>query len=500
MKRAPDRGTAARAALRGLISVLSISLLAAAVQAQPSGPDTPPSNPVSTDLPTPGASADTRQFTLSNGMTLIVRTDRRAPTAVNMVWVRAGAMDEVDGTSGIAHMLEHMMFKGTPTVPVGEFSRRVAALGGRENAFTTADYTGYYQQVPADRLQDVMKLEADRFENNTWPDAEFLKERQVVTEERRMRTEDRPRSRLYETLQAQVWTASPYHRPVVGWMGDIASFTADDVRDFHHRWYVPANAAVVIAGDVDAQQVLAWAEQTYGRIPARAVPSRKPRPEPEQVGMRRFDFRAPAEQAYVMMAFRVPGLESMEPGTPNAEDALALTVLAAVLDGYSGARLSRNLARGPQRVADSVDASHSLVARGPKLFMLSGVPARGHTAAEVEKALRGEVARIAREGVGEAELRRVKTQWRAGEIFQRDSVNSQAQDLGSNWVQGLPLDADSQLLDRLGMVTSAQLQSVASRYFGDDQLTVGTLVPMPPDPAKPLRPQANDSAPGGAVH
>jgi len=493
MKRALHRGTAARAALSGLIFLLSCG----SAMAQPGAPGASP--PAGTAA---GATArsDTRQFTLSNGMDLIVRTDRRAPTAINMVWLRAGAMDEVDGTSGIAHMLEHMMFKGTPEVPAGEFSRRVAALGGRENAFTNRDYTGYYQQVPSDRLPEVMQLEADRFAHNQWADAEFLKEREVVAEERRMRTEDNPRSRLYEALQAQVFTASPYHRPVVGWMGDIAAYTANDVRDFHRRWYVPANAVIVVAGDVDADEVLRRAEQTYGRIPAGAVPARKPRPEPPQVGMRRFDFRAPADQAYVTLAFRVPGLESLEPGTPDAEDALALTMLAAVLDGYPGARLTRKLTRGAGRVADGVDASHSLVARGPKLFVLAGVPAKGHTASEVERALRAEVAQVARDGVGEAELRRVKTQWRAGEIFQRDSVFSQAQDLGNNWVQGLPLDADRMLLDRLEAVTAQQVQSVAARYFGDEQLTVGTLVPLPPEQGKPRRPAAADAAPGGAVH
>ncbi len=503
MKRHPHRGIAARAASRGLISLLSAALWAGAVSAQPSGPDTP-ATPGGAVVPGstagPAVRADTQQFTLSKGMTLIVRTDRRAPTAVHMLWVRAGGIDEVDGISGIAHMLEHMMFKGTPTVPVGEFSRRVAALGGRENAFTTRDYTGYYQQVPSDRLADVMKLEADRFANSSWADGEFLKERQVVTEERRMRTDDNPRNRLQELLAAQVWTASPYHRPVIGWPGDIAAYTADDVRDFYKRWYVPANAAVVVAGDVDVAQVRQWAEQFYGVVPARAVPARKPRPEPPQVGQRRFDFRAPAEQAYVALAFRAPGLESLAADAPNAEDALALTVLAAVLDGYSGARLDRNVARGEQRLADAVSASHSLVARGPGLFTLSGVPAKGRTAAEVERALRGEVARIAREGVGEAELRRVKTQWRAGEIYQRDSIFSQAQELGSNWVEGLPLDADRQLLDRLERVTSAQLQAVAGRYFGDEQLTVGTLVPLPPDASKTRRATASDDArPGTAA-
>ena len=165
--------------------------------------------------------AAAQQFTLKNGMALIVKPDRRAPTAVHMVWLRVGSMDEVDGTSGVAHVLEHMLFKGTPTVPAGDFSRKVAALGGRDNAFTSKDYTGYFQQIPASRLEDVMRLESDRFANNQWSDADFRKELEVVKEERRLRTEDNPRARLHEALDAAVWQASPYRRPIVGWMSDL---------------------------------------------------------------------------------------------------------------------------------------------------------------------------------------------------------------------------------------------------------------------------------------
>lgn len=481
-------------------------LLAAVLQAGAQSPG--PTMPTGPAAPAPGAAFDAgptagpavQQFTLANGMTLLVKPDRRAPTAVQMVWLRVGSMDEVDGTSGIAHMLEHMMFKGTPTVPVGEFSRRVAALGGRDNAFTNRDYTGYYQQVPSSALREVMRLESDRFAHNRWADAEFLKEREVVTEERRLRIEDNPRARLNEALNAQVWQASPYRRPVIGWASDIAAYTPDDARAFYQRWYVPANAAVVIAGDVDVAQVRRWAEETYGRIPARAVPVRKPREEPPQAGLRRFDFQAPAEQAYVVLAFKAPRLVSVDAASPEADDALALTMLAAVLDGYDGARLGRALTQGDNRVADSVDASHGLASRGPALFRLSGVPARGRTAAELEAALRAQVARVAAEGVGEAELRRVKTQWRAGEVFQRDSVFAQAQELGSNWVLGFPPDADGRILERLERVTAAQVQSVAQRYFGDGQLTVGTLVPQPVDRSAPPRSTPAATGPAGAVH
>ena len=433
--------------------------------------------------PVTAAAAQVSQFKLDNGLTVIVKPDRRAPTAVHMLWVRVGSMDEVDGASGVAHVLEHMMFKGTDKLQPGEFSRRVAALGGRENAFTSMDYTGYYQQVPANRLGDVMALEANRFAHSRYSDEEFAKELEVVKEERRSRTEDNPRALMFEQLRATTFIASPYRRPVIGWMGDLESLTAQDARDFFQRWYTPANAAVVVVGDVDPQQVLALAEQHYGGIASHAVPARKPRPEPEQRGLRRIEVKAPAEQALVALAFRVPQMTSLQP-SPDNDDALALTVLSAVLDGYSGARLDRALTQGPDRVADSASASagNGLLGRGPQTFSLVGVPAAGKTAAQVEAALREQVARIAKEGVSEAELNRVKTQWVASEVYKRDSVMGQAQELGHYWIQGLPLDADAQLIERLRGVTAAQVQAVAQKYFGDDQLTVATLLPQPRDP------------------
>ncbi len=439
------------------------------------------------------------QFTLANGMTVIVKPDRRAPTAVHMLWLRVGSMDEVDGTSGVAHVVEHMLFKGTPSVKAGEFSRRVAALGGRDNAFTSRDATGYHQQIPAGKLEEVMRLEADRFANNQWADDEFKREIEVVKEERRLRTEDSPRALMYETANAVTFVASPYRRPIVGWMSDLDAMTPTDVREFYRRWYVPANAAVVVAGDVDVAQVKALAEKYYGAITARPVPVRKPRVDPEQAGIRRIDFKAPASQAYVSLAFKIPSLQPTDlvdsatssPTAAASSDALALTVLAAVLDGYGGARLDRVLVQGVggTRVADSAGAYSGLLGRGPQLFVLDGVPAEGKTTAQVADALRQQVARIAREGVSEAELNRVKTQWVASETYKLDSVFNQARELGSNWVQGLPLDGSARVMAALRRVTAAQVQAVAARYFGDDQLTVATLVPQPAEPGrKPRQP------------
>jgi zinc protease len=451
------------------------------------------------------AASTVQQFTLKNGMQLIVQPDRRAPTAVHMVWVRVGSMDEINGVTGVAHALEHMMFKGSKAVKPGDFSRRVAALGGQENAFTWRDYTGYYQQIPSTRLEDVMQLGADRFANNQWPDSEFKKEIEVIKEERRMRTEDQPRAMLMEQLTAATFVASPYHHPVVGWMNDLDAMKPDDVRDFHKRWYVPANTAIVVAGDVNVNQVRAWAEKYYGSIPARALPARKPQVEPKQIGVRRIEVKQPAEQAFIAMAYRVPTLNHIEKLQADDKDALALLVLSAVLDGYDGARLERALVQGEGqangRVADSAGSSASIMGRGPSLFMLTGVPAKGKTAADVEAALRAQIQKVAQEGVETAELERVKTQWMASNVYERDSVMGQAQNLGSYWIQGMPLDAEDKLLAELKKVTSDDVKAVAAKYFGDDQLTVGTLVPQPlPAGSKPQRPMSGKADAGGSMH
>ena len=439
------------------------------------------------------------QFTLANGLTVIVKPDHRAPTVAYMLWVRVGSMDEVDGTSGVAHVLEHMMFKGTPSVKPGEFSRRVAALGGRENAFTSRDATGYHQQIPAAKLEEIMRLDADRFANNQWTDDEFRRELEVVKEERRLRTEDSARALMSEAATAITFTTSPYRRPVVGWMSDLDAMTPDDARDFYKRWYVPANAAVVVAGDVEVAQVRQLAEKYYGGMAARPVPVRKPRLEPQQSGIKTMSFKAPASQAYVNLSFKVPQLEATDLVSPPAtssqpspgRDALALTVLSAVLDGYSGARLQRALEQdgnnGQKRVADSAGSSNGLLGRGPQLFVLSGIPAEGKTTEQVAAALREQVAIVAREGVSEAELNRVNTQWVASDTYKLDGVFSQARELGSNWINGFPLDASARLIAQLRSITSAEVQAVAAKYFGDDQLSVAKLVPQPMDAARKPR-------------
>ncbi|MEZ5627799.1 MAG: pitrilysin family protein [Rhodocyclaceae bacterium] len=411
---------------------------------------------------------------LDNGLRVVVKEDRRAPSVVHMVWYDAGAMDEADGTSGVAHVLEHMMFKGTETVGPGEFNKIVAGVGGRDNAFTGHDYTAYFQQVPADQLERMMGLEADRMHRLQLTDEAFAKEIEVVKEERRLRTEDQPRALVYEELMATAFHAHPYQRPVIGWMTDLERMTADDARRWYRTWYAPNNATLVVVGDVDHQTVFRQAAQTYGQVAAGQLPARPVVEEPPQRGTRRSVVRAPAELPYVAMAWPTPTLR--DPGADT--DVYALQVLAAVLDGYDGARLSRTLVRDKQ-VAQSAGAGYDGLARGPSLFYLDGAPAPGKTLADVEAALRAELARIQTEGVAEHELARVKTQAVASRVYQRDSLMGQAMEIGSLAAVGLSWKDEVALLEGIRQVTAEDVKAVAQRYFSDDKMTVVSLDPLP---------------------
>ena len=438
------------------------------------------------------AAAATFETTLPNGLKIIVKEDRRAPTIAHMVWYRAGSMDEFNGTTGVAHVLEHMMFKGTKSLKAGEFSKRVATAGGRENAFTGKDYTAYYQQVHKSKLALVMQLEADRMANLRLTDAEFAKEIKVVMEERRLRTDDAPRALVYETLFATAFKAHPYHMPIIGWMRDLETMTGQDARDWYQRWYAPNNATLIVTGDVKFDDVLRLAKKYYGPHQAKKLPLRKAQDEPPQQGVRRVVVKAPAELPHVMMGFRVPRLADVE---KDAEP-FALEVLAAVLDGHDGARLSANLIRA-SRVAVEAGAGFEATQRGPALFMLEATPAEGKTVAEVEAALRAEVKKIADDGISEAELKRVKSQVVAQQVYKRDSIFGQAMEIATLEMAGFSHKQIDRLLEKIRAVTAAEVQAVAKKYFEDDQLTVATLHPLPLDGKDGNKPAA---APAGLRH
>lgn len=425
------------------------------------------------------AAATAQEFKLANGLRIIVQEDKRAPTVTHMIWYRVGSMDEQSGTTGVAHVLEHMMFKGTQKLKPGDFSAKVAALGGRDNAFTNKDYTGYHQQIEKSHLAEVMALEADRMQNLTMDKNEFAKEIKVVMEERRLRTDDQPIAKVYEALNATAYVASPYHNPVVGWMDDLQNMTAADALAWYQRWYAPNNAIMVVTGDVDALQVRALAEKYFGKIPVKTLPKTKPQNEPQQNGIRRVVVKAPAENPYVVLAFKVPTLRDVE----KDDDVHALDVLAAVLDGYDNARLPARLVR-TERVANAAGASYGSIERGPSMFTLDGVPAQGTTIEQLEQKLRAEVTRIATDGVSAAELKRVKTQLIASQIYKRDSIFGQAMEIGTMEMAGISSRQIDRIIEKLAAVTPAQVQAVAQKYFSDDQLTVASLVPLPLDQEK----------------
>ncbi|RZI43505.1 insulinase family protein [Herbaspirillum sp. HC18] len=434
-------------------------------------------------LPAAAHAEQVQEFMLKNGMKVIVKEDHRAPTVAHMIWYKTGSMDEHNGTTGVAHVLEHMMFKGTKTLKPGEFSQRVASLGGRENAFTSKDYTAYFQQIEKSRLEKVMALEADRMANLVLDKDEFSREIRVVMEERRWRTEDQPIPLVYEALNATAFFAHPYRHPIAGWMSDLISMTVKDAQQWYDNWYAPNNAVMVVTGDVDAKKVLALAEKHFGNIPRKAVPVTRPQEEPIQRGIRRVTVKAPAENPYVVLAFKVPTLRNVE----TDDDSHALDVLAAVLDGYDNARLNAKLVR-TDRVANSAGAGYSNIARGPALFLLDGTPTPGTTTEQLEKLLRAEVERIAKEGVSEQELKRVKAQLIAGQIYKRDSIFGQAMEIGTMEMSGLSHTKIDRIIEKLKEVTAEQVQAVAKKYFSDDTLTVATLVPLPLSEKKPHEP------------
>ncbi|MCG5509855.1 insulinase family protein [Ectothiorhodospira sp. A-7Y] len=424
--------------------------------------------------------SNVHEFMLDNGMKVLVLPDQRAPVVSSMVWYRVGSGHEHGGITGISHALEHMMFKGTEARPAGEFSRTIAALGGRENAFTSRDYTAYFQQLATEHLGTALALEADRMRNLTLPEDEFIQEMRVVREERRLRTEDNPNALTFEHFNAVAWLSSPYGIPVIGWMADIDEYTVADLRDWYDRWYAPNNAILVVVGDVAPEAVHDLARTHFGPIPARDLPAVKSRTETPQLGERRITVRAPARVPYLLVGYKVPVIMTAE------EDWVpyALQVAAGVLDGGESARFSRELVRESELVA-SAGAGYSPLSRLDTLFMLSATPSAGVERAEVEAALTKALERLKDEPVSTAELERVKAQVVAREVYRLDSIQGQAMRLGMLESVGLPWQLGDEFAERIRAVTPEQVQAVARRYFEADRRTVAWLDPLPIDPDDP---------------
>jgi zinc protease len=430
--------------------------------------------------------AEVVQTTLKNGLKLIVQEDHRAPVVVSQVWYRAGSLDEVNGKTGVAHVLEHMMFKGTPSVPAGQFSRQVAAAGGKENAFTSKDYTCYFQQLEKSRLPLSFRLEADRMANLQITDAEFAKEIEVVKEERRWRTEDKPQSRVSEQFDSSVFRAHPYGRPVVGFMNDLDNMTAADAREWYNTWYTPNNVTVVVVGDVKAAEVFKLAEETFGKLAARPLPARKPQVEPVQLGERRAIVKAPAKLPYFTMGFHAPAMKNGPAYSEQDWEPYALEVLSSVLSGNGSSRLNQKLVR-EQAIALDIDSGYDGTNRGQaSTFEIAASPSEGVALEDLQIAIWAVVDEVKNKGVTAAELHRVKAAVIAADVYKRDSMFYQAMQIGQLETMAYPLSLLEKNAARIEAVTSEQVQAVAKKYLVPDQLTLVTLDPQAMDPdAKP---------------
>ena len=370
-----------------------------------------------------------------------------------------------------------MMFKGTKNISSGEFSKKIAAVGGRDNAFTSRDYTGYFQQLHKSKLALAMKLEADRMRNLILTEEEFAKEIKVVMEERRLRTDDQPHALVYEKMMSVAYQSHPYRRPIIGWMNDLENMTVGDAQEWYDRWYAPNNAVLVLVGDVDPKEVYSLAQKYYGEIESRPIASlavRKPQTEVTQAGIKRLQIKAPAQMPYLVMGYHAPVLHDASADW----EPYALQMLVGVLDGNGSARLNKELVRN-QQIASSINADYDSTGRGPGMFFLSGTPSEGRSAAELESAIRIEIERLIDAGVTEKELRRVRAQVVSGHVFQLDSMFYQAMQIGQLESVGLSYRDLDTIIKKLQAVTAKQVREVAIKYLIDDSLTVAVLDPQP---------------------
>ena len=413
------------------------------------------------------------QFTLANGLELVVVPDTRAPVVTQMLYIRAGSADEPPGVSGIAHFLEHLMFKSTEKLASGEFSAIVSRLGGQHNAFTNYDYTAYYERVAKDRLKAIMAMEADRMANLRLGEREVDSERQVIIEERRLRIENVPASLLSEQMSAALYQNHPYRIPIIGWMHEMAKLSREDALTFYKRFYAPNNAIVVITGDVNAAEVKALADATYGALPANPQVNKRVRPqEPVQIAPRRVEFKDPrAGNASVRRYYLAPSVAKAAPGEAEA---LYLLMKIAGLGGTS--RLYQKLVV-EDKVASTAGGWYSGMQLDSGTIGLYGVAAEGVALDKVEQAIDRVVHDLRENGVTEGELERAKKQFIAEFVFESDSQETLARRYGSGLALGMTIDQINSWPDEIAKVTTAQVKQAAIKYLDIRRSVTGTLIP-----------------------
>ena len=423
-----------------------------------------------------------QQFTLDNGLKIVIKEDHRAPVVVPMVWYNVGSADEKGGSTGLSHALEHLMFKGTPKYPLGIFSKTIANLGGQENAFTNNDYTAYFEKIATTHLETSFALEADRMHNLAIDKNEFGREIKVIQEERRLRTDDNPQSLTFERFLAAAHLASPYHHPVIGWMSDLEHMTVEDAQAWYQSYYAPNNATLVVVGDVDTNKVVELAKKYFGNIPKRPPMLRKPQSEPVNLGKKTVQVHTPAQVPMLMIGYTVPTVKTATAET--AADPYALEIIAGILDAGDNGRFTKRLVR-EQQIASNVDVYYNLYARYQTQFILYGTPIQNHTISELRTGILAEIARLQTEKVDAKELQRIKNQIIAQKTFERDSIFGQAMELGLLETVGLGWQVAEKYVDRINSVTPEQIQQAALRYFKADSLTEAELIPEPQQKGQP---------------
>lgn len=411
-------------------------------------------------------------FTLANGLELVVIPDHRAPVVTHMIWYKVGAADETPGKSGLAHFLEHLMFKGTAKNPTGRFSRVVAALGGQENAFTSSDYTGYFQRVPREQLKTVMEFEADRMTGLQLTDAVVLPERNVILEEQNQRVANNPRARLGEQIDAALFLNHPYGKPVIGWRHEMEQLSRDDAIGFYRRFYGPNDAVVVIAGDVDPETARKLAEETYGKVARHAtiLPRQRPQ-EPPPVAARSLTLAdARVEQPMIQRTYLVPSFATAKPGESEA-----LEVLAHILGSGSNSRLYRALVVD-KPIAVMAGAGYDSSALDMSKFGVYGAPRQGITLPQLEAEADAVIAQVIDKGVSAEELERTKFRMIADAIFAQDNQASMARWYGAALMTGATVDDVRRWPDRIRAVTASQVQDAARQWLDKRRSVTGYLI------------------------
>lgn len=416
---------------------------------------------------------DVHEYHLKNGLTLLVKEDHRAPIVISEIWYRVGSSYEPNGITGISHALEHMMFRGTKKFGPGVLEKIVSKNGGEQNAFTDSDFTAYYQKFSSDKLAVSFELEADRMRNLLLRPQDFLKEIQIVMEERRMRVDDNPQEILLERLNAAAFVASPYHHPVIGWKTDLQNMTVEDLRKWYETWYAPNNAILVVVGDVKPNHVYQLAQTYFSNLKPITLPKIKPVKDLFPLGEKRLIIHTPAQLPWLVMAYPVPVIKQ----DSNNQDPYVLHVIATLLSGGNSARFAKNLVRDQQIAADA-NALYNPISRLDSLFLLQATPTAGHNLSELESSVLKQIKQLQSFSVGTEELARAKAQIAADKIYQDDSITAKANELGSLAAINLPWQIERDYLKHINAITPRQVQTVANKYLLASHLTIAYLLPL----------------------